>query len=97
MNLESELKIALQRVDPPDGFARRVMEACGTEGFSAPAGVRNAAAPRWHRAIAAAILIAITIAGWGVRETLHARNELLTAMRIASDKAAHVQQEVNRR
>jgi len=86
MNLESELRDVLQRVDPPDGFADRVME--------------RVARPRrrWGlQAIAAAMLIAMTIGGWGLHETLRARNELLTAMRIASQKVAHAQQEVNRR
>jgi hypothetical protein len=86
MNLESELRDALQRVDPPEGFADRVMER-----------VARRRPRRGLQAIAAAMLIAMTIGGWGVHETLRARNELLTAMRIASQKVAHAQQEVNRR
>jgi len=87
MNLESELKDVLRRVDPPDGFADRVMR-------------RASGQPRWpvlHRGLAASLLIALAIGGWGVRETLHARSELLTAMRIASQKVAHAQQAVTRR
>jgi hypothetical protein len=94
MSLESDLKDVLQRVDPPDGFAERVM---GKVEDSRPrlSGQRRAAV--LHRALAAALLLAITIGGWGIHETLRARNELLTAMRIASEKVAHAQQQVNRR
>ena len=89
MNLESELRDVLHRVDPRDGFADRVMSHVEA-GFSPHIGGLKAAATR---ALAAALLIAITIGGWVV----HERNELLTAMRIASQKVAHAQQEVNRR
>jgi len=95
MSLESDLKEVLRRVDPPEGFAARVMSKVGD---SRPrlSGQRKAVAP-WKRALAAAVLLAITIGGWGIHETLRARNELLTAMRIASEKVAHAQQQVNRR
>jgi hypothetical protein len=93
MNLESELKAVLRRVDPPPGFGDRVMKRVAA-GFSRPAGGLKAAATR---ALAAAGLIAIALGGWGMHATLRARNELLTAMRIASEKVAHAQQEVNRR
>ena len=86
MNLESELRDVLQRVDPRDGFANRVMQR-----------VERRHPRRRLQAMAAAVLIAMTVGGWGVHETLRARNELLTAMRIASQKVAHAQQEVNRR
>jgi hypothetical protein len=95
MSLESDLKDVLQRVDPPDGFAERVMGRVAA-GFSPQVGGLKATAP-WKRALAAALLLAITIGGWGIHETLRARNELLTAMRIASEKVAHAQQQVNRR
>jgi hypothetical protein len=88
MNIESELREVLKRVDPLDGFADRVMR----RGTWAPAESRRYI----HRAIAAGILLAVTIGGWGIHETLRARNELLTAMRIASQKVAHAQQAVRR-
>ena len=94
MSLESDLKDVLRRTDPPEGFAGRVM---GRVSAGPPVGSLKAAAP-WRRALAAAVLLAITIGGWGIHETLRARNELLTAMRIASQKVAHAQQQVvNRR
>ena len=94
MNLESELKDVLRRADPPEGFANRVMKRvedrrsrlCGQAGL-----------PVLQRAIAASVLVALAISGWGVYETLRARSELLTAMRIASQKVAHAQQAVTGR
>jgi len=95
MSLESDLKAVLRRTDPPEGFAARVMSKV-EDSRPRLSGRRRAVV--LHRAIAAAVLLAITIGGWGIHETLRARNELLTAMRIASQKVAHAQQEVvNRR
>jgi hypothetical protein len=84
----------LKRVDPPDGFAERVIRRVED---SRPRLSGQARLPVLHRALAAGILLAITIGGWGIHETLRARNELLTAMRIASQKVAHAQQAVTRR
>jgi len=94
MNLESELKEVLRRVDPPSGFSKRVMKRV-EDRRSRLSG--QARLPVLQRALAASVLIALAIGGWGVHETLRARNELLTAMRIASQKVAHAQQEVTRR
>jgi len=44
--------------------------------------------------LAAAALIASALGGWGLHVTLRARDEVLTAMRIASQKVAHAQREV---
>jgi len=90
MNLESELKEVLRRVNPPSGFSKRVMRSVG------PASAGRLKSAR-TRALAAAAMLALAIGGWGVHETLRARNELLTAMRIASQKVAHAQQAVTRR
>jgi len=38
--------------------------------------------------------MAIALGGWGLHVTLRARDEVLTAMRIASEKVAHAQREV---
>jgi len=46
------------------------------------------------RALAAAALIAIALGGWGLHVMLRARDEVMTAMRIASQKVAHAQREV---
>ena len=87
MNLESELKDVLRRVDPPDGFAQRVLRNVAKDFRPSHSRLKPVAT------LAAAGLIAAILGGWGI----HERNELLTAMRIASQKAAHAQQAVNRR
>ena len=92
MSFESQFKDVLRRVDPPEGFGQRVMARVGP----ASAG-RLKSARTLTRALAAAALIAIAVGGWGVHATLRARDELLTAMRIASQKVSHAQQEINRR
>jgi hypothetical protein len=93
MNIESELKEVLRRTDPPSGFGDRVMQRVRAD-FSRPA----KAGPRTRfRALAAAALIAIALGGWGVHATLRARSDLMVAMRIASQKVAQAQHQVNRR
>ena len=73
MSLESDLKDVLQRTDPPEGFAQRVMGRLHVAAaFRPPSGRLKPAATR---ALAAAVLLAITIGGWGIHETLRARNE----------------------
>lgn len=86
MDFESEVKAVLRRVDPPPGFADRVMRR-----------VERRRPRRILRSLAAATLIAVAVGGWGVHVTLRARNELLTAMRIASQKVVQAQHDVNRR
>ncbi|HKB81523.1 MAG TPA: hypothetical protein VKH35_17570 [Thermoanaerobaculia bacterium] len=83
MNIESELKALLQRREPPPGFADRVL-------------ARLEARHRriLPRALAAAALVLVILGGWGVGETLHARNELRLAMRITAAKVAQAQQQV---
>ncbi|HLJ74520.1 MAG TPA: hypothetical protein VKU62_08040 [Thermoanaerobaculia bacterium] len=88
MNLDVELKNALRRVEPPPGFADRVMRRV------APASAGRLKPAR--TLAAAAALIAAMLGGWGVHETLRARNELLVAVRIASQKVAHAQQEIRK-
>ncbi len=49
---------------------------------------------RAWRAIAAAAVIVVLLGAWGVRVTLHARDELRLAMRITAEKVADAQQQV---
>ena len=89
MNIERELKDVLRRQDPPRGFADRVVRRLET-----------GAAPVSHwrfRALAAAALLAFALGGLGVHAAVRARNEVLTAMRIASHKVADAERAVNRR
>jgi len=86
VNIESELSHLLRRTEPPPGFAERVLTRIEVE--------RRRPRRRGPRALAAAALIAIALGGWGLHVTLRARDEVLTAMRIASQKVAHAQHEV---
>ena len=93
MNLEQELKAALARKSPASGFAARVIARTHEE--------RPAVHHPW-RAIAAAFLMTAVLGGWAVREAAHqrqgekAREEVLTALRITTEKLRtaqdHVQQ-----
>jgi cytochrome c-type biogenesis protein CcmH/NrfG len=93
VNIESELSHLLRRREPPPGFAERVLERIRRTG-SQPVRRRLESRRYVHRALAAATLLAIALGGWGLHVTLRARDEVLTAMRIASQKVAHAQREV---
>ena len=87
MNIDNELKELLRRKDPPTGFADRVVRRLG-----------EAPARSWKpRALAAAALLVFVLGGLGLHAAVRARNEVLTAMRIASHKVADAQRAVNRR
>ena len=87
MNIDNELKELLRRKDPPSGFTDRVVRRLG-----------EAPARPWKlRALAAAATLAFVLGGWGVHAAVRARNEVLTAMRIASHKVADAQRAVTRR
>ena len=89
MNIDTELRDVLRRKDPPAGFADRVVRRLET---GAPP------ATHWRfRALAAAALLAFALGGLGVHAAVRAKNEVLTAMRIASHKVADAQRAVNRR
>lgn len=80
--LEDELRKALAREDPPDGFGRRVLTGAR----------RNVAAmPRWFAAAAALILIAGGGYGYRWHQGMEAKREVMLAFRIASQKVSHVQ------
>ncbi|HUF17421.1 MAG TPA: hypothetical protein VMS12_05180 [Thermoanaerobaculia bacterium] len=97
MQFDNEVKQALQRMDPPDGFADRVMARIASEGqrSEAPAGSMIPISGRWWRSLAAAALVTVLI-GAGLyqmreqraerREGLRARQEVLLALSIASEK-----------
>ena len=90
MNIDTELKDVLRRKDPPAGFADRVLQRLET-------GTKPAATHWRFRAMAAAALLVFALGGLGVHAAVRARNEVLTAMRIASHKVADAQRAVNRR
>jgi hypothetical protein len=91
VNIDTELRDVLRRKEPPAGFADRVVRRLSGAPAILPA-------PRWRfRALAAAALLAFALGGLGVHAAVRAKNEVLTAMRIASHKVADAQRAVNRR
>lgn len=94
MQLERDLERILRREAPPAGFAGRVLERVA----------RDERKPRrvWWRAAAASVTLVAVIAGWsGHRmaerrraEGERAREEVMLALRIASEKVAYAQHEV---
>lgn len=92
MNLDSDLKHALRRESPAAGFAGRVL-----------ARIEQAEQPRrrpvWWRAAAASVTLAILLGGYGThrayeRKGERAKEDLLRAMSIASEKVKYAQDEV---
>ncbi len=92
MNLEHDLKRALRRESPPPGFASRVLERMERDD-------ERHARPRFHwwRAAAASLVLASMLGGYAIHERRkgeRARDQLLQAMSIASEKVRYAQQEV---
>ncbi|HJQ41205.1 MAG TPA: hypothetical protein VKB93_29045 [Thermoanaerobaculia bacterium] len=102
MNLENDLKRALHRESPPAGFAGRVMQRIesGAAGFSPPSsGMLKPAAPLWWRAAAASVILAAALGGYRIHELRQERGErakeqVLRAMSIASEKVHYAQKQV---
>ncbi|HYO78924.1 MAG TPA: hypothetical protein VE010_20850 [Thermoanaerobaculia bacterium] len=97
MNLENDLKRALRREAPPAGFAGRVMQRIEA-GEARPRQSRNV--PQWWRAAAASVTLAMVLGGYAThqaveyRRGLEAKEQVLEAMRITSEKVQYAQQEV---
>lgn len=96
MSLETDLKDALRRVPAPEGFASRVLERVKNA-------ERHPARSPWWRAVAATILLAAILGGWGANEMIErrqkregqrARDQVLLALRITGEKVAHAQRGV---
>ena len=92
MNLDSDLKRALQRESPPPGFAGRVLLR-----IEEPEARKR---PVWWRAAAASVTLAAVLGGYGAyriaerRQEEQAAEQVLLAMQIASEKVRYAQQEV---
>lgn len=93
MDLDLELKRALRRESPPPDFAAKVMMRIEREH-------RRSSWQAW-RAVAAAGLLTAFLGGWAAREAAvqraegeRAREEVLLALRIASDKLRDAQSHV---
>ena len=102
MNLEDDpstalgtgLKRALRRESPPPGFASRVMQR-----------IERGESPKrrqWFRAVAASLTLTALVGGGfayqdhqrRVREGEEAKEQVLTALRIAGEKVRYAQHEV---
>ena len=92
MNLENDLKRALRRESPAPGFAGRVLQRI-EEG-------EPRKRPVWWRTAAASIALAALLGGYATHKIVehrrgeHAKEQVLTAMRIAGEKVRYAQQEV---
>lgn len=91
MNLENDLKRALRRESPPAGFAGRVLQRIEAE--KAPK------RPIWWRAAAASVTLGLLLGGYATHRVVEhrkgeaAKEQVLTAMRIAGEKVRYAQQE----
>lgn len=96
MTLENDLKRTMRRQQPDAGFAARVLERIAVEDRE------QAVSPKreWWRAAAASMTLAALLGGYATyrvnehRRGVEAREQLLTAMRIAGEKVHYAQQEV---
>jgi len=92
MNLENDLRRALHRESPAPGFAGRVIQRIERD--------ERPARPVWWRAAAASVTLAAILGGYAVHEAAErrrgerAREEVLRAMSIASEKVRIARQEV---
>lgn len=94
MDVHEELGRALARKDPGPGFADRVLAQIERE---------ERAHRSWGgwRAVAAALLLTVGAGAWGLhehrerqREGEAAKEQVLLALRITSEKVRHVQHEI---
>jgi hypothetical protein len=99
MNLENDLKRALQRESPAPGFAERVLQRIGTsEGMSHAEPTRR---PAWWRAAAASVTLAVVLGGYATHKAVEyrrgerAKEQVLVAMHLAGQKVRYAQQQVH--
>ena len=78
--MDNELKAALRRKEPPEGFTERVLAATDRDGVASRPPRRA-----WRAAVAAALLLAIVGGGEAVR-IVRAKQQMLTALHITSAK-----------
>ena len=97
MTLENDLQRALRRQAPAPGFAERVMQRIESD-QEVPR--KNPRRPVWWRAAAASVTLAAILGGYATHRVLEyrrgerAKEQVLTAMRIAGEKVRYAQQEV---
>lgn len=83
--LEDELRRALARQEPPEGFAERVLarRARGASG-----------ARRWLAAAAMVVVAAGAAGAWRQHRGNEAKQEVMLALRLASAPVHHIQAEI---
>ena len=97
MDIESDLKRALQRESPPEGFAQRVMARVGERRPRRSGQARRLSS---MRAVAAGLLLTAIVGGWAAhqeirrREGERARDEVMLALRIAGAKVHNAQEQI---
>ena len=90
---EDDLKRVLRRQAPAPGFAGRVLQRIEQED-------QPKHRPVWWRAAAASVTLAVILGGYATHRVVehrrgeHAKEQVLTAMRIAGEKVRYAQQEV---
>ena len=107
-NIDDELRQALRRVDPPAGFAERVLQRVTGGGASTAESVvvpvrlvRAKTMFRW--AAAAALALTVTGGAWYRSELRRqaqgeeAKRQVLLSLRMAGSKLQFVQSKVNQR
>ncbi len=105
MHTDDELRRALHRVDPPAGFAERVLRAAADGGAAAVAPrrgpMRRLGGPMVRWAAAAALAVAVTGGAW-YRAEQHRqmqgeemKRQVMLSLRIAGGKLQFVQAKVN--
>jgi hypothetical protein len=103
MKLEQELRRALSRERPPDGFAGRVAARIASAGQSTgmPGSRRRTASVGWGMAVAATMAIGTVSSVYynhrrHVAEAEEARSQAVTGLRIASAKLNDVHERLLR-
>jgi len=100
MTLENDLKHALRRQAPAPGFAERVMQQIENQPEELRGTPRYPRNPVWWRAAAASVTLAAILGGYATHRVVEhrrgerAKEQVLTAMRIAGEKVRYAQQEV---
>jgi hypothetical protein len=99
--LEEELKHALRREEPSEGFAERVLAATTRKRQGAWHGIFTWPGLRW--ALAGAMCLMLAVAGMEYKQSLNeqargeaAKVQLMQALRITADKLQLVQDKVHR-
>jgi hypothetical protein len=97
-DLDKELRAALRKVDPAEGFAQRVATRLARE-RAAPGSWLSYGQRRTVSALAACVLLAaIALYGWQMRreqQGLEARRQLIEALRLTGEKLDQAYRGVN--